>query len=107
MLEDVMCNHLHTVSQCESGSGFKMDLVDGFDVTKPECQQLAVRAILSTRYHGLLWLAPPCSSWVWISADTAKRFKDSLCFSTFWDGKPTIGKGPIELFLNHGQNQKV
>jgi len=34
---------------------------------------LALRTLVRVKVGGLLWLAPPCSSWVWISRGTNKR----------------------------------
>ena len=50
-----------------------------YDLLKPEGFLLAVRHILEQKQGSLLWMAPPCGSWVWMSASSTGRTAQDPC----------------------------
>jgi len=47
------------------------------DITTPEGFRRAVTLVMRLVAGGLLWLAPVCSSWVWMNSKNCKRKKDN------------------------------
>ena len=44
-----------------------------YDLLRPAGLVLTLMAVMKIRRGGLLWLAPPCSSWIWMSMGSTKR----------------------------------
>ena len=58
-----------------------MTISPSMDLLTPLGFALAVRLVLSLGRGALLWLAPPCSSWVWVNRATSGRNQIN------WEGK--------------------
>ena len=64
--------------RCFGFEGIPMDQKYGCDLLSAVGFAAAVVAILKIRCGGILWAAPPCSSWVWISRGSTGRTKDNV-----------------------------
>jgi len=61
-----------------------------FDILTPLGFCIMLAAVWRLRRHGVLLLAPPCSSWVWMSMGSSKRRKQSEdgAAADLWKGDP-------------------
>ena len=68
----------HQRSTVDPGKCYSFDIAGdpSMDITNFEHRKLLTQAICGVEEGGLVWFAPPCSSWVWISAHTGKRGKE-------------------------------
>ena len=58
------------------------------DLTTTAGLKLVLESVFAIKEHGLVWLAPVCSSWVWMSRSNTKRSKDRLLFLLgIWETK--------------------
>ncbi len=55
------------------GQALDRELHPGHDLLTREGFLLALRAAVALQPGGLMWLAPPCSSWIWLSSYTTGR----------------------------------
>ena len=66
---------VHRALAAQGYHGRRMDLRhhQGHDLLTPVGLLLAMRIAMALKPGGLLWLAPPCSSWVWMARATTGR----------------------------------
>lgn len=58
--------------------GLAVDVLDNpsYDVAQPGGFLMCVRAVLSMKFGALLFLAPPCATWIWITRHSTSRSKE-------------------------------
>ena len=58
--------------------GLSVDYLDNpfYDVAQPGGFLMCVRAVLCMKVGALLFLAPPCATWIWITRHSTSRSKD-------------------------------
>ena len=59
--------------------GCGIDYLDRqFDILKPEGLIHVINCILKVKRNGLVWFAPPCSSWIWATRHQTGRRTDDV-----------------------------
>jgi|LakMenE18May11ns_1017448.scaffolds.fasta_scaffold9714080_2 hypothetical protein len=60
-----------------TGMSFDARYHEWHNILTPIGLLAAIGAILRVREHGVVWWAPPCSTWVWVSRHSTKRTRDT------------------------------